>query len=193
VRLEVIKALEKLAQPESTQVLLTLLKDQDDEVRTRVIASLTTLGDSNSLGPLKEHLRHTEKDTLITIAAIGRVGREKSVNCLLDLLWDRDCASSHQTSKTNDETKIAVLNALGKIGSAELTDEIEKFVKHKGRGIKSLLVKDKVTEAANRVLKSLRNKSMPHPNDKKEKVKATSQLEPSEQTESSLPGEREGT
>lgn len=191
VRLEVSKALEKLAKPESLQVLLTLLNDQDDEVRTRVIASLATLGDSKSLEPLKEHLRQTEKDILPTIAAMARVGKEKSESCLLDLLWDRDCAASHQALKTNDETKIAVLNALGKIGSSQLTDEIEKFVKHRGRGLRSLLVKDKVTEAAHRALKNLRNRNLRHSDNDKKKTKETPQPKPSEQVTSSLPGERE--
>ena len=50
---------------------------------------------------------------------------------------------------------VALLSVLGKIGSAGLTSEIERFVKHRRRGLKSLLVRDKVTEAANRVLKSL--------------------------------------
>jgi HEAT repeat protein/peptidyl-tRNA hydrolase len=193
VRLEVTKALEKLAQPESTRVLLTLLKDKDDEVRTRVIASLATLGDPMSLEPLKEHLRKTETDMPSTIAAIARVGKEKAADCLLDLLWEREGTSSHQVFKTNDETKIAVLNALSKIGSPQLTDELEKFVKHRGKGIRSLLVKDKVTEVANRILKTRRNKNMRHSDDKKEKVEETPQLEPSESTASSLPGEREET
>ena len=42
VRVEVVKALEKLARPDCVEVLLTLLDDEDEKLRRRVISSLTT-------------------------------------------------------------------------------------------------------------------------------------------------------
>ncbi len=174
VRLEVVKALEKAATSQSREVLVNLLGDSEDEVRNHAIASLTSLGDGACLEPLKEHFRRKPEDGVVTVAAIGKIGEEESWDFLLDVLWEKESAMSRLTQRAKDEIRVAALNALGKIGSPRLTGEIETFVKHKRRGLKSLLVKDKVTEAANRALKIIENKnrSSSHPNGVKEKAKA---------------------
>jgi hypothetical protein len=52
VRLEVIKALEKMGLGDCADALVGMLRDQDEEVRRRVISGLSALGDESSLGPL---------------------------------------------------------------------------------------------------------------------------------------------
>jgi HEAT repeat protein len=175
VRLEVVKALEKLARPDSVKVLLGLLEDQDEELRRRVISSLTTLGDPSCLGSLLDHLRHNPGDGGAVITAIAEIGQHKSVRFLLDLLWEREKALLRLPPKQKDEITVTLLKVLGKIGSAELTSEIERFVKHKRRGLKSLLVRDKVTEAANRALKTIESKNRDHPDNAPEKIKVGGQ------------------
>lgn len=178
VRLEVVKALEKMAQPESAEMLKNLLNDADDEVRGHVIASLTALGDESYVDSLKQHFRRKPEDTTAIIAAIGKIGKEKSLDFLLNLLWEKESTVSRLPQRAKDEIKVAALNALGKIASPRLTSEIERFVKHKRRGFKSLLVKDKVTEAANRALKTIENRSRSYPNGAKEKPKAQNNVLP---------------
>ncbi len=166
VRLEVVKALEKIGRSESVDALLTLLKDEDEEVRRRTIISLTSLGDKSCLEHLMEHFRHNRKDKLITLTAIGKIGGEESVNFLLKILWEKEKGIRHLAPKQKEEVKIVVLNILGKIGSAELAGEIEKFVKQKRKGLKglkSLLVKDRVMETAKQTLKVIKSKSNTHP------------------------------
>jgi len=163
VRLEVVKALEKIGRPESVDALLTFLNDREDEVRRSAIASLSTLGNKSCLEPLMEHFRHNRKDKLITPTAIGKIGEEDSVNFLLKILWETEKGIRHLASRQKDEIKIAALNILGKIGSSESAGEIEKFVKQKRKGLKSLLVKDKVMETAKQALKMIKSKSNIHP------------------------------
>ena len=163
VRLEVVKTLEKIGRPESVDALLTFLNDREDEVRRSAIASLGTLGNKSCLEPLMEHFRHNRKDKLITLTAIGKIGEEDSVNFLLKLLWETEKEIRHLAPRQKDEIKIAVLNILGKIGSSESAGEIEKFVKQKRKGLKSLLVKDKVMETAKQALKMIKSKSNIHP------------------------------
>jgi HEAT repeat protein len=170
VRLEVVKALDKIAQPECAEILLNLLNDEDKEVRGFVITSLASLADESFLNPLQQHLRRRPEDSHAVVAAIGKIGKEKSRDFLLNLLWERDPAIASLAPKTKDEIKMAVLNALGKMESSGLTEQIEKFVKHKRKGLKSLLVKDKVTETANRVLRTMENKSRSSPKAVKEKA-----------------------
>ncbi len=158
VRREVIKALEKIGRPESVDVLLTFLNDGEDEVRRRAIASLTALGDKSCVEPLMEHLRHNRRDSRITITAIAKIGGVESTEFLLKLLREEE-GIKHLAPKQEDEIKIAVLNILGEIGSSELAYEIEKFVKQRGKGLMNLLVKDKVTEAANRALKMIESRN----------------------------------
>ena len=57
-----------------------------------------------------------------------------------------------------DEIKTAVFEVSRQINSTELADEIEKFVEQRGKGLKSLLLKDKVLESANRAVEAIRKK-----------------------------------
>ncbi len=158
VRLEVTGALEKIAKPQSVEALVALLDDPDDEIRTRVIASLATLGDRSCLERLKQHIRHNHKDATAAVAAVGKIGGEESTDFLLNLLWETSPATSALPSKQKDEIRVAALNALAKIGSARLTSEIERFVTHRRGGLRGLLVRDKVMEAADRALKTIKSK-----------------------------------
>ncbi|KPK99498.1 MAG: hypothetical protein AMJ91_07540 [candidate division Zixibacteria bacterium SM23_73_3] len=159
VRLEVVKTLEKIGRPESVNVLLTFLNDTEDEVRRNAITSLTVLDDKSCLKPLMEHLRYNHRDRKITLTAIGKIGKEDSIDFLLELLWEREKGIQHLAPRQKDEIKIAVLNILGKTGSSELTEEVEKFVKQREKGLMNLLVKDKVLESANGALKTIESRN----------------------------------
>jgi len=50
------------------------------------------------------------------------------------------------------------LNILGKIGFPKSAVGIEKFVKNKKRGLKGLLVNDRLIESAHRALTSIKSK-----------------------------------
>jgi len=106
-----------------------------------------------------EHLRHNHEDRKITLTAIGKIGKKDSIDFLLELLWEREKGIKHLAPRQKDEIKIAVLNILGKTGSSELTEEIEKFVKQRGKGLMNLLVKDKVLESANEALKTIESRN----------------------------------
>jgi HEAT repeat protein len=170
VRLETVKALEKTARPESVKILLSLLDDREDQVRQHVITSLTSVGDESSLEPLKQHFRHQPEDLVSTIAAIGKIGGEKSSEFLMSLLWERESSISQLSTRTRDEIKVAALGVLGKTGSPELTGDLQRFVRDKRRGLRSLLVKDRVTEAANRALRALGSKTSESTKSVKEKT-----------------------
>jgi HEAT repeat protein len=161
VRLEVIKALEKISGRESVDALVAMLKDEDDEVRRRVISSLSSLGDKSCLEPLTRHLRGNPQDVKVTIAAIAKIAREESGKLLLRIL--RQEGIKYLAPKHKDEIKIAVFDTLRQINSTDLADEIEKFVEQRGKGLKSLLVKDKVLESANRAVEAIRRRNHSHP------------------------------
>ncbi|MFH1336333.1 MAG: HEAT repeat domain-containing protein [Candidatus Zixiibacteriota bacterium] len=167
VRLEVAKALEKIGIAESTNILLTFLDDPEDEVRKSAITSLVGLNDKSCLGPLLEHFRHNPDDRLPTLLALGKIGggeptEEESYTCsiqfLLGLLSEEDVTIKQLQSKQRDEMQIMALNILGKIGSPEFVVEIEKFVKNKKRGLKGLLVNDRLIESAHRASASIKSK-----------------------------------
>ncbi|MGB3093186.1 MAG: HEAT repeat domain-containing protein, partial [Candidatus Zixiibacteriota bacterium] len=161
VRLEVTKALEKTGMPESVDVLVAMLKDNDEEVRRRVVSSLCALGDKSCLEPLMGHLLHNSRDTRITVAAIAKIRGAESTKFLLKLL--RDEGIKHLPPRQKDEIKIAVFDTSRQINSTDLADEIEKFVEQRGKGLKSLLVKDKVLESANRAVEAIRRRNHSHP------------------------------
>jgi len=167
VRMEVAKALEKIGGTESVKVLLTFLDDSEDEVRKCVIASLGILSDKSCLGPLLEHFRFNPHDRLPALLAIGKIGGgepteeesyNRSIQFLLGLLSEEDVTIKQLQSKPRDEIQIMALNILGKIGSAKSVVEIEKFIKNKKRGLKGLLVNDRLIESARRALTSIKSK-----------------------------------
>ncbi len=162
VRLEIINALEKIGGAESMKTLLDLLQDENEEVRKRAIIAITTLNDKSCLEPLMEHFRHSQQDKKMTLSAIAKIGTEQSTTFLLKVLEDEE-GIGRLAPKQKDEIKVAVLNIIGKIGSPELAGEIEKFVKQRGKGLKTLLVKDKVLESANRALRMIERKIVSHP------------------------------
>lgn len=161
VRLEVVKALEKIPARESVDALVAMLKDEDEEVRRRVISSLSSLGDKSCLEPLIRHLPGNPQDVKVTIAAIAKIAGEESGQLLLRIL--RQEGTKHLAPKHKDEIQIAVFEISREIHSTDLADEIEKFVKQRGKGLKKLLVKDKVLESANRALEAIRRKNHSHP------------------------------
>jgi HEAT repeat protein len=161
VRLEVVKALEKIGGSKAGEQLLGSLKDEDDEVRRRVISSLSALGDKSCLQPLNKHLQRNLRDIRVVVAAIARIGGAESAAFLLKLL--REEGIKHLAPRQKDEIKIAVFDTAREINSPDLADEIEKFVEQRGKGLKSLLVKNKVLESANRAVEAIRRRNHSHP------------------------------
>jgi HEAT repeat protein len=171
VRLEAIKALEKIGKEECMGALLTFLKDKDDQVRKSVLTSLAMVGDRRCLDPLIDHFHHNRKDKLFALTAIGKIGGTEVIGFLLKLLSDEDPAIKRLSNREAEEIKITTLNILGRIGSTlssrvevtTLLKEIERLIKQRKKGIKGLFVKDAVAETAERLLKMMKNKAQPTP------------------------------
>ena len=167
VKLEVIKALEKIGKEESADALVTFLDDGDDQVRKNAITSLSIVGHRQRLKSLIDHFHHNRKDKIFALAAIGKIGGEESIEFLLKLLSEEDAGIKHLPNREKEEIKITILDILGKIGftsSSEvgtlgLVKEIEKLIKQRKKGIRGLFIKDPLTETADRVLRMIRNKT----------------------------------
>jgi len=157
VRREVIKALEKIGGPESAKVLLNFLNDIEDEIRRSAIASLGMIGDRGSLTPLLEHFTHNRKDKLPTLTAIGRVDGKEAISFLLKVIQE-DKGIEDLPTRQKEEIKFAALKILERMGSPELAGQIEKLIKERKRGWKTLLGKDKLVRTAYRILKAMRNR-----------------------------------
>ncbi len=167
VRLEIIKALEKIGREESVDALLAFLKDRDDQVRKNAINSLSIVGDKRCLKSLIDHFHHNRKDKIFALSAIGKIGGPETEEFLLKLLSEEDPGIKHLSNRQKEEVKITALNILGRIGATSspqlettnLEKEIERFIKYRKRGIKALLIKDPLMETAERVLKMIKNKA----------------------------------
>jgi HEAT repeat protein len=173
VRLEVIKALEKIGEERSVDALLIFLKDKDEEVRKSAIGSLSIVGDRPCLKSLIDHFHHNRKDKMVSLAAVGKIvlriqgSGEGAMGFLLKLLSEEDPGVKDLPRRQKEEIKITALNILGKIGSnsspqvkiSSLAKEIEKFISQKKRRIRTLLTKDPLTEAAEQTLKMIKSKT----------------------------------
>jgi hypothetical protein len=159
VRLEVIKALEKIGKEESVNALLTFLKDRDEEVRKNAISSLGALSDSGCLNPLMDHFRQNPEDRTLTLTTIGKLGGEQIIEFLLGLLSEEDSGIGHVSKKQKEEIQSTALNILGKIGPPSIAKEIEKFMKNRKKGIRALLTRDPLRETASRMLRKIRDRT----------------------------------
>jgi hypothetical protein len=167
VKLEVIKALEKIRTEEAVDALLAFLQDADQQVRKNAITSLTTVGNRRCLDSLIGHFRHNEKDRVFALTAIGKMGGAEVTEFFLRLLSEEEPGIKRLSGRQKEEIKIAALNVLGKIGSAvssqakitRMAGEIEKLMTQRKNGIKGLFVKDPVAERAERVLKMIEGKT----------------------------------
>ncbi|MCJ7578508.1 MAG: HEAT repeat domain-containing protein [candidate division Zixibacteria bacterium] len=167
VRLEVIKALEKIGEERSVDALLTFLKDKDEEVRKSAIGSLSVVGDRRCLKSLIDHFHRNRKDKISALTAIGKIGGEEAMGFLLELLSKENSGVKDLSRRQKEEIKITALNILGKIGSTSspqtttpnLAEEIEKFISQKKRRIRVLLTKDPLTEAAEQTLKMIKSRT----------------------------------
>jgi HEAT repeat protein len=159
VRLEVIKALEKIGREESANALLAFLKDKDEEVRKNAISSLGALSDPRCLNPLMDHFRQNPEDRILTLTAIGKLGGEQIIEFLLGLLSEEDSGIRHLSKRQKEEIQTTALNILGKTGSPSIAKEIEKFMKNRKKGIRALLTRDPLRETASRMLKKIRDRT----------------------------------
>ncbi len=163
VKLEAIRALEKIGTEESVDSLLTFLKDSDEQVRKNAITSLSALGNRRCLNFLVDHFHHNRKDMVFTLTAIGKIGGEEVIELLLELLSEEEPGTRHLSSRQKEEIKVAALDMVGKIGFAisskvqiaSVTEELQKLIAKRKKGIKGLFVKDPVAERAERVLKMI--------------------------------------
>ncbi len=169
VRLEVIKALTKIQTQEAADGLLTFLNDTDHQVRKNAITSLTMIGDKRCLKSLMDHFHNNREDRTSTLNAIGKIGGAESVGFVLELLSQEDSGIGRLSSREDEEIKITALDLVGKLGSAgypqvkasNLAEEVQKLIKQRKKGIKGLLVKDRVAEKAQRVLTMIDNGTSP--------------------------------
>jgi HEAT repeat protein len=173
VRLEVIKALEKIGEEGSVDALLTFLKDKDEEVRRSAIASLSVMGDRRCLKFLIDHFHHNRKDQIVSLVAIGKIvlripgSGGEAVGFLLKLLSEEDSEVKDLSRRQKEEIKITTLNILGKIGSTRSpqttiphrTEEIEKLIRQRKKRIATLLTRDPLTEAAEHALKMIKSRA----------------------------------
>ena len=167
VRLEIIKALEKIGREESVDALLAFLKDRDDQVRKNAITSLSIVGDRRCLKSLIDHLHHNRKDKIFALTAIGKIGGAEAIGFLLKLLSEEDSRIRHLSNRQKEEIKITALNILGKLGStssphvetSSLAKEIEKLIKQRKKGIRGLFIKDPLMEAADRSLRMIKSRT----------------------------------
>ncbi len=169
VRLEAVKVLEKLGGDKAANVLLDVLEDPEEEVRKSAIASLVLLNDERCLTALIEHFRSSPDDKLATLIAIGKIGNKetieddyhrRTIGFLQALLSEEEVGIKSLPPKQKDGIQIAAMGILGRIAAPESADEIEQFIKRKKKGLRGLLINERLIEAAHRAMKTLKSKAV---------------------------------
>ena len=117
-------AVKKMTESEQQKYLdriISLLKDENDEVRGNAAQALGSIGDDKAIEPLKEALKDESKYVRGSAAdALGRIGDAKAIEPLIEALKDE-----------SERVRGCAADALGLIGDAKalieaLKDENEK-------------------------------------------------------------------
>lgn len=129
VRLETVRALEKIRSIRAVPFLSRAVADPQTEVRRAAIVALGTIGDKEAVSPLMEIFPDQEKeDRLLIISALGNIGSPQATDFLLGLMGEKRPRLKKILGEGQKEILSALFVALGKIRDPRAAPKIEHFI-----------------------------------------------------------------
>lgn len=120
VRKMIADIIGRLELPEAVPVLIEMLKDQNDNVRSSAIEGLGRISDQSIVDHLIDLLEYEDWITLFAVESLGRLGDSKAVQPLVKLL----------KSAKNIDVQCMAIDALSHIGGEESTYGLLEVINH---------------------------------------------------------------
>lgn len=141
IKLEVIAAIESMHSASTGTILSRLAVDPDPDIRKAAIVAMGMTGHPDMVSYIKNLIGHPQVDLILIVAALGRIGGQKSRDVLIDLYEnDRFFVVNKFSSKDEESAKMAIIRAMANIGDDVAKSKVELYSRQwlsKGKPAKS--------------------------------------------------------
>lgn len=141
IKLEVVAAIESMHSALTGAILSKLAVDPDSDIRKAAIVAMGMTGHPDMVSYIKNLIGHPQVDLILIVAALGRIGGQKSRDVLIDLYEnDRFFVVNKFSSKDEESAKMAIIRAMANIGDDVAKSKVELYSRQwlsKGKPAKS--------------------------------------------------------
>jgi len=128
VKKEVLQTLEKIGGKKSEELLLSLARDEDKEIKKLAIMALGSCGSEDSVDRLKEFFYKDKEYAVLILQAISNIGGEKAFRFLQEVINQQKIFARGILGKNKDEeVKLEAIKALRKRKDSESLEEIDRL------------------------------------------------------------------
>ncbi|NOY89418.1 MAG: HEAT repeat domain-containing protein, partial [FCB group bacterium] len=128
VRREIISTLEKIGSEEACDILMMMADDPVKEIREKAVITIGIIGLPETVPLLIDLAQMNPKVVIKAINAMGRIGGEEAENFLIKTLESEQKIIRLAAGMfSKDDIKLAVIKALGNIGSKETINKIKSY------------------------------------------------------------------
>lgn len=144
VRKAVLQTTEKVGGKKSQELLLTLVQDEDKEIKNLALMALVSCGSEDSIDKLKELFYKDKEEAIPILQAISNIGDEKAFSFLMEVINRDKIFEWGILSKNKDqEIKLEAIKALKKRRDFESLTQMEKL---KGKYVRIKALFDKSSQ-----------------------------------------------
>lgn len=156
VRKAVLQTIEKVGGKKSQELLLTLVQDEDKEIKNLALMALVSCGSEDSIDKLEELFYRDKEGAIAILHAISNIGDEKAFSFLMEVI-NRDKIFDWETLGKNkdQEIKLEAIKALKKRRDFESQEQMERL-KEKYVRMRALFDKSsRLNESLKKVLEKI--------------------------------------
>lgn len=157
VRLEIIRALERIGSPESRALLVSLAEDRVLEVRRTAMTALGSVGGEHEVFILQELSTSDPESAESALLAIGHIGGRVAKDFLFGFLDEEGPLAAAGQGDRADTLRETALKALVQNPDSEIVSRIETFCRTTNRTFRIPLVTDSLSDTARIRLERNRN------------------------------------
>jgi HEAT repeat protein len=156
VRLEIIRALERIGTAEARAMLVSFASDPSLDMRRAGMVALGASGDEHEVYVLKELFVSDPESAETAIYAIGHIGGRAAKDFLFGILEDDSVLNSAGYGARTDAMREVALKALVQNPDAEIVGRIETYCRANNRTFRIPMVTENLSDTAKLTLERTR-------------------------------------
>lgn len=148
VRLEIVRALERMGTPEARAFLVSLAEDESVEVRRAALSALGTVGGEHEVFILQEFFRFDLSAAESALLAMGHIGGRAAKDFLFRIVEKDDLFTLPGHMEKAESLRESALKALVQNPDSEIVSRIEAYCRRTKRTFRIPLVTDTLSDTA---------------------------------------------
>ena len=156
VRLEIVRALEKMATADARSMLLEFAEDPSVDVRRAALVALGAIGGEHEVYVLRELFAADPEAAETALYAIGHIGGRAAKEYLFGVLEDDDVLRQAGYEGRSEALREVTLKALVQNPDAEIVNRVEAYCQRHGRTFRIPVVTDELSDTARITLERAR-------------------------------------